>query len=341
MVRIVYALEKLQNDINVIFLAGPTYRIFDVSSNQMSWRFEAIKILEAQGYTGHVCVPEWRDGIKPVDWTYSRQLDWENENLIKAKVILFWIPREIKLLPGFTTNIEFGEWMKSGKIVVGAPNDAVNIKYIREKCSRYDIAWADALESCVNNALNKLKELSGEISNIWFTADTHFGHQRTLELSMRPFANTKEMDWAMVKGWNELVTENDIVYHLGDFGSPSYLKHLEGKQILFLIGNYDKPDVVSEMLIDKRVSIIENNDEIKLNGYIIHLIHEPENGNGIDNFFLFGHIHKFQMVKPNGLNVGVDCHCFKPINEKTVLFYRNAILNHYDKNVFMDINGVS
>ena len=40
-------------------------------------------------------------------------------------------------------------------------------------------------------------------------------------------------------------------------------------------------------------------------------------------------------VKENGLNVGVDCHKFSPIDVETVLFYRNAICNHYDENVFL------
>ena len=42
------------------------------------------------------------------------------------------------------------------------------------------------------------------------------------------------------------------------------------------------------------------------------------------------------MVKKNGLNVGVDCHNFRPINTDTVMFYRNAIEAHYDENVFME-----
>lgn len=341
MIKTFRVFEKLQDDTNIVYLAGPTYRITPGASHtQVSWRFDAIKLLEAQGFTGTVCVPEWRDGIKPVDWTYSRQVDWETENLTKAKVILFWIPREMNLLPGFTTNIEFGEWMNSGKIVVGAPKDAERIRYIRERCSRYNIVWGDTLKSCVDNALDKLKELKGEISNVWFTADTHFGHQRTLELSLRPFSSVEKMDWTMVSRWNESVGENDIVYHLGDFGDPKYLKCLNGKQLMFLVGNYDKPNVVDEMLVDKRVSIIADNAEIKLNEHNIHLIHEPESGDGFDNFFLFGHIHKLQMVKPNGLNVGVDCHCFQPINQKTILFYRTAILNYYDKNVFMGQLGL-
>ncbi|HNA90554.1 MAG TPA: hypothetical protein PK989_14665, partial [Anaerolineales bacterium] len=56
-------------------------------------------------------------------------------------------------------------------------------------------------------------------------------------------------------------------------------------------------------------------------------------------FFLFGHVHQLQMVKRNGLNVGTDCHFFRPIDLQVVLFYRNAIYLHYDDNVFMERLG--
>ena len=49
---------------------------------------------------------------------------------------------------------------------------------------------------------------------------------------------------------------------------------------------------------------------------------------------LFGHVHKLCMVKPFGLNVGMDCHNFYPIDMETVLFYHNAILRYYDNDVF-------
>ena len=45
--------------------------------------------------------------------------------------------------------------------------------------------------------------------------------------------------------------------------------------------------------------------------------------------------NKLSMVKRFGLNVGVDCHNFYPIDEEVVKFYRNAIINHYDEEVFM------
>ena len=52
-------------------------------------------------------------------------------------------------------------------------------------------------------------------------------------------------------------------------------------------------------------------------------------------FHLFGHIHERQMIKRFGLNVGIDCHNFKPIDLDTVLFYDNALKNFYDEEVFM------
>ena len=52
-------------------------------------------------------------------------------------------------------------------------------------------------------------------------ADTHFGHRRILELSeshnARPFRSVDEMDKAIIKNWNSVVSKQDTVFHLGDF----------------------------------------------------------------------------------------------------------------------------
>jgi hypothetical protein len=40
------------------------------------------------------------------------------------------------------------------------------------------------------------------------------------------------------------------------------------------------------------------------------------------------------MIKRYGINVGVDCHHFTPIDMDTILFYHNAALHYYDENVF-------
>lgn len=136
------------------------------------------------------------------------------------------------------------------------------------------------------------------MSKIWFTADTHFGHQRTLELSKRPFKTEEEMDSTMIKNWNSVVGKDDTVYHLGDFGAYENINKLNGN-ISLILGNYERND------LDK--DIVTVNDLFDL----------------------------FISVKRNALNVGVDCHNFRPISIETVEFYRNAIENHYDEEVFM------
>ncbi|MCQ3936321.1 MAG: hypothetical protein DPW18_04660 [Chloroflexi bacterium] len=172
----------------------------------------------------------------------------------------------------------------------------------------------------------------------FFTADTHFGHQRTLEFSRRPFADAAAMDAALTANWNSVVKPEDTVYHLGDFGSAESLRYLESLhgRILFLPGNYDTPDLVEA--IARRCQIIEPNTVVEVEGHRFQLIHEPEEATA-GEFFLFGHVHQLQMVKRNGLNVGVDCHFFRPIDLQVVLFYQNAILHHYDDNVFMEKVG--
>jgi calcineurin-like phosphoesterase family protein len=170
----------------------------------------------------------------------------------------------------------------------------------------------------------------------WFTADTHFGHKRTLELSKRPFKTLQEHDEEMVKRWNQVVSPNDKVFHLGDFGNYEYAKRLNG-HIFLLFGNYERDDnVTPEELKEKYgFTYVSNNDVLSLKENNLFLVHEPSHRiNG--KFNLFGHIHSLQKVKRNGLNVGVDCHNYTPIDIDTVEFYRNAIQNHYDEEVFME-----
>ena len=55
---------------------------------------------------------------------------WEREALTKATVILFWVPRKLPDMAAFTTNVEFGYWLHSGKVIYGRPDDASKIKYL-------------------------------------------------------------------------------------------------------------------------------------------------------------------------------------------------------------------
>lgn len=108
-----------------IFLAGPTPR----ANNTTSWRPEAIKHLEYYGHDGYVFVPEddqWDEAVH-----HDAQVNWEIDALGRAAVTLFWIPRDLELLPGFTTNTEFGFMLalRPHRTVLGVPIDTPKTSY--------------------------------------------------------------------------------------------------------------------------------------------------------------------------------------------------------------------
>jgi 8-oxo-dGTP pyrophosphatase MutT (NUDIX family) len=149
--QIVYAPEPLPQAVRrSVFLAGPTPRTAEVAS----WRPAALALLAERGYDGVVFVPEPRDG-GPVR-SYIAQVDWELDALACADCILFWIPRELAQLPGFTTNVEFGYWARSGKCILGAPPGAPKLTYLDALAARLGIARVDSLAAGVDRALAAL-----------------------------------------------------------------------------------------------------------------------------------------------------------------------------------------
>ena len=119
-----YSDQEIKKGQKSIFLAGPTPR----GNNVISWRTEACKYLYDNGFDGIVYVPEYSIWKPKED--YMDQAEWEREALSNASVIAFWIPRELPDMPAFTTNVEFGYWIHTGKVLYGRPNDAKKIKYL-------------------------------------------------------------------------------------------------------------------------------------------------------------------------------------------------------------------
>lgn len=188
------------------------------------------------------------------------------------------------------------------------------------------------------------------MSKIWFTADTHFNQERTLQLSKRPFDSVQSMTDTIVDRWNNVVGKDDIVYHIGDFGDYDIIERLNGK-VNLILGNYELNDIeegkISKTeLIQKGFSSVQDFVTLDIDDIgKVYLTHEPNDCIDIEHdkvivFNLFGHIHKLQMVKSFGLNVGTDCHNFTPIDIDTVKFYFNAIKNYYDSNVFFDTYNI-
>ena len=116
--KINYSNQEVLKNEKSIFLAGPTPRREDVKT----WRIEACDKLEKFGFDGIVYVPEYSANI-PLE-SYDNQVEWERDALSNASVIAFWVPRDLKDMPAFTTNVEFGYWIHSGKIIYGRPDDS-------------------------------------------------------------------------------------------------------------------------------------------------------------------------------------------------------------------------
>jgi len=152
--------------------------------------------------------------------------------------------------------------------------------------------------------------------SVFFTADTHFGDHRTINISRRPFANTAEMDAAMVERWNAVVGPDDVVWHLGDVARrptdvAELLARLNGSKHL-LRGNND-PDAT--LAADGWASVGDY-AEIELDGRQLVLCHYPFrswNGQHRGALNLHGHSHGRLKPMPRQFDVGVDVHDFAPI----------------------------
>jgi len=136
-----------------IFLAGPTPRTKEVKS----WRPEALAIFEEIKFEGTVFVPEPRDGSVWSD--YTNQVEWEEAALTAADCILFWVPRKLPEMPAFTTNVEFGFWARSGKVVWGNPPGASHTNYPLYYCKKYGIPVAEDLRRTIWLALWRIHGL--------------------------------------------------------------------------------------------------------------------------------------------------------------------------------------
>lgn len=150
---------------------------------------------------------------------------------------------------------------------------------------------------------------------IWFTSDTHFFHTNIIEYCNRPFKSVYHMNEEIVRRWNSVVKEDDLVYHLGDiavwFGEgikekvEDLIESLNGKKI-FIKGNHDHK---SNILIPTL------NADIQIKGWVIHISHEP---NPIYKMNFSGHVHeKYDILRIGNktvVNVGVDVWDFYPTN---------------------------
>ncbi len=159
--EIVYAGEDMPEKVTKsIFLAGPTPRN---RTEVESWRPDALQVLNDIGYDGVVFVPELREAKEGHD--YDTQVEWEEKYLNIADCIVFWVPRDLSYdsngfpkMAALTTNVEWGFWVDSGKVVLGYPEDAEKIGYLKYYADKCQVPVAETLTETLENAMEILGE---------------------------------------------------------------------------------------------------------------------------------------------------------------------------------------
>lgn len=162
---------------------------------------------------------------------------------------------------------------------------------------------------------------------VFFTSDTHFGDPRVLRIDKRPFKSVNEHDEALIARWNETVSEEDEVWHLGDFALhvdaariDVLLAGLKGRKHL-VTGNNDGDDTLAA----QGWSSVQAYAELHCDGHALILCHYAfrtwkNMGRGwID---LHGHSHGLLKRQTRQYDVGVDVWDFRPVTLNTLLHAR-------------------
>jgi hypothetical protein len=148
-----------------LFLAGPSPR----STDELDWRHEALRVLEEKGFKGTIFIPVPRrrfleGSTDRGSWNYDNQIAWECEARARADLIVFWLAREIDRskedlgMPGFTTNFELGEDLRSGKLVYGRPSFAPKCRYMDKRVQELGLPVHDSMVALMDDAVASLGE---------------------------------------------------------------------------------------------------------------------------------------------------------------------------------------
>lgn len=150
-----------------------------------------------------------------------------------------------------------------------------------------------------------------------FTADTHFGEHRTINLYRRPFATTAAMDEALIAGWNAAVGPADEIWHLGDVARrpadvAALLTRLNGIKHL-VSGNND--DAVTRAAAGW--ASVQDYAELTVDDTLLILCHYPfrswknQHRRSVN---LHGHSHGRLKPLLRQHDVGVDARGFAPVS---------------------------
>lgn len=169
---------------------------------------------------------------------------------------------------------------------------------------------------------------------IYFISDTHFYHNNIIKYCDRPFNSVDEMNEVLINNWNSVITNDDTIYHLGDFclSTSEEIKNifnkLNGKKIL-IRGNHDRKSV---KFYENIGFTVLTNAPIIMDEYKIMLSHHPLPDSKIKDEYInvHGHIHNKDIGcdynKNKHINISIEVTNYKPISLDDI----NKIRSNYD-----------
>ena len=159
------------------------------------------------------------------------------------------------------------------------------------------------------------------MSNVYFCADLHLGHDAIRRHCNRPWPTIEEHDAALIANWNKVVTRKDLVYILGDFamikkmddGIPPMKKYrkfimaLNSKKVI-IFGNHDDMNMETKACFSRTYEGIH---DMILDKQKITLSHYPMrswNCSFHAAWHFHGHCHNRLSDVPHilSMDVGVD-----------------------------------
>jgi calcineurin-like phosphoesterase family protein len=202
---------------------------------------------------------------------------------------------------------------------------------------------------------------------VWITSDTHYNHTNICrgvtawrmpdgslpESQTRDFPSLEKMNSAIVNNINEVVGQDDVLIHLGDwsFGGfeqiEEFYNRLICKNIHLILGNHDHHIDRNRENIKRLFLSVSWFEQFQYQGETIEMMHYPiSSWNGLrkGRVHLHGHCHLPHAVKiSNGrrMDVGMDGHpefrpydllkeCLNPLKKLKTGSELGALDHHID-----------
>lgn len=169
---------------------------------------------------------------------------------------------------------------------------------------------------------------------VYFTSDLHINHQNILvyEPQSRPFKTVEEMNQVIIDNINNTVSEDDILWILGDLlmgpkeKAKGWLEQIKCRHVRVVLGNHDenkwKQDYYRSLgWIVMQYAVVEYED------FRFFCRHYPieETGQQLytkKDIYLYGHVHgkgPRGLQENNACHIGLDTNDLKPVSAAQIV----------------------